>query len=74
VRARWHGHGIRAELAIDVSPDTSVAEAHDVAERVRHELSHDVQHITDVTIETRPANASDGTAATRRGSAAVSPG
>jgi len=74
VRARWLGHGIRAQLAIDVAPDTSVAEAHDLAERVRHELSHDVQHITDVTIETRPASATDRTAPRRSDAAAISPG
>jgi cation diffusion facilitator family transporter len=74
VRARWLGHGIRAELAIDVSPDATVAEAHDLAERVRHELSHDVEHVTDVTIETRPASATDGSAPKRGGAAAIPTG
>jgi divalent metal cation (Fe/Co/Zn/Cd) transporter len=74
VRARWLGHGISADLAIDVSPDATVAEAHDLAERVRHELSHDVEHVTDVTIETRPASATDGSAPKRGGAAAIPTG
>ena len=55
VRARWLGHGIRAELTIRIPPDTTVAEAHELADHVRHELSHEVEHISDVTVETRPA-------------------
>src|SRR5215208_2896785 len=43
VRARWLGHGIRAEVTIGVSPSATVAEAHELADRVRHELSHDVE-------------------------------
>jgi len=74
VRARWLGHGIRAELAIDVSPDSSVAEAHELAKRVRHQLQDDVEHLTDTTIETRPASATDHSAKTPPGAAAMSPG
>jgi cation diffusion facilitator family transporter len=55
VRARWLGHGLRAELAIGVAPDASVAETHELVERVRHALSHDVDHVSDVTVETRPS-------------------
>ena len=62
VRARWLGHGIRAELSIGVSPDTTVVEAHDLADRVRHALSHEVEHITDARVEARPASARDGDA------------
>jgi cation diffusion facilitator family transporter len=58
VRARWSGHGIRAELAIGVSPDGTVAESGELAERVRHALSHDVEHLTDATIELRPVQPS----------------
>ena len=56
VRARWLGHGIRAELILGVSPDATVVEAHELADRVRHELSHEVELITDVIVETRPAS------------------
>jgi divalent metal cation (Fe/Co/Zn/Cd) transporter len=57
VRARWLGHGIRAELTIEVPADATVAQAHALADHVRHGLSHDVEHITDVTVEARPAGA-----------------
>jgi len=56
VRARWLGHGIRAELSIGVSPDATVVQAHELAERVRHALSHEVEHISDATVEARPAS------------------
>ena len=55
-RSALLGHGIRAGLAIGVAPETSVAEAHEVADRVRHALSHDVEHLSDITIE-RPTDA-----------------
>jgi cation diffusion facilitator family transporter len=74
VRARWLGHGIRAELAIDVAPGATVAEAYELAERVRHELAHEIEHLTDVTIETRPAKADGRTATRPPGAAALSPG
>jgi cation diffusion facilitator family transporter len=54
VRARWLGHGIRAELTIEVPPDATVVQAQALADHVRHELSHDVEHISDVTVEARP--------------------
>jgi cation diffusion facilitator family transporter len=57
VRARWLGHGISAELTIGVPPNATVAEAHALADHVRHELSHEVEHITDVTVEARPGAA-----------------
>jgi cation diffusion facilitator family transporter len=74
VRARWLGHGIRAELTIGVSPDATVAEAHQLADLVRHELSHDVEHITNVTVEARPGSAAAATAPSRPGAGTVSPG
>jgi cation diffusion facilitator family transporter len=38
VRARWLGHAIRAELAIELDPNATVAEARGLAERVRRRL------------------------------------
>ena len=38
VQARWLGHAIRAELAVDLEPGATVAEAEGIAERVRHHL------------------------------------
>jgi cation diffusion facilitator family transporter len=51
VRARWHGHGIKTELTIDVAAAATVADAHQIAGAVRHQLAHDIDHITDLAIE-----------------------
>ena len=74
VRARWHGHGIRAEVAIHVAPEATVAEAHQIADHVRQQLAHDIDHITDVAFETRPANTGARRTARSDGTDAVSPG
>jgi cation diffusion facilitator family transporter len=74
VRARWLGHGIRAELTIGVSPQATVTEACELADRVRHEVSHELQHITDVTVEAQPARERPGTAPNRAGAGAAAHG
>ena len=53
-RARWVGHELRAELAIDVSPDISVEAGHDIAERVRETLLHDVPRLGDAMVHVDP--------------------
>jgi cation diffusion facilitator family transporter len=49
VRARWLGHGLRAELAIAVGPDAGVGEAHAIAEDVRRRLL-DAQPLMDEAV------------------------
>ena len=58
VRVRWLGHRIHAELNVAVSERLSVVEGHDIANRVRHELLHNLQFLSGVTIHVDPANAS----------------
>jgi divalent metal cation (Fe/Co/Zn/Cd) transporter len=53
-RARWVGHQLRAELAIDVSPDISVEAGHDIAERVRESLLRDVPRLGDAMVHVDP--------------------
>ena len=53
-RARWVGHQLRAELAIDVSPDISVEAGHDIAERVREGLLRDVPRLGDAMVHVDP--------------------
>lgn len=53
-RARWVGHQLRAELAIDVSPDISVEAGHDIAEHVRQALLHDVPRLGDAMVHVDP--------------------
>jgi cation diffusion facilitator family transporter len=55
VRARWIGHRVRAELAIQVDPGLTVTEAHRIAEEVRHELLHHVSRLTDAHVHINPA-------------------
>ena len=58
VRVRWLGHRMHAELNVAVGQGLSVEEGHDIAKRVRHELLHNLQFLSGVTIHVDPANAS----------------
>jgi cation diffusion facilitator family transporter len=55
VRARWIGHRLRIELAIQVDPASTVAEGHRIAEDVRHELLHHVPRLADAHVHVNPA-------------------
>ncbi len=54
VRARWIGHAIHAEALITADCDLTLAEAHAVAERVRHAMLHAVPRLVDVTVHVDP--------------------
>ena len=53
-RARWIGHRLRAELAIDVAPDITVESGHDIAERVRAALLRQVPRLGEVSVHVDP--------------------
>jgi cation diffusion facilitator family transporter len=53
-RARWMGHELHAELAVDVSPDISVEDGHDIAEEVRAKLLLDVPRLRDAMVHVDP--------------------
>jgi len=55
VRARWIGHQVMVELAIQVAPDLTVAEGHRIAEEVRHELLHRIPQLADAHVHVNPA-------------------
>ena len=55
VRARWIGHRILIELAIQVAPQLTVAEGHRIAEEVRHELLHHIPRLADAHVHVNPA-------------------
>jgi cation diffusion facilitator family transporter len=57
-RVRWVGHRMRAEVAVAVDPGLSVAEGHDVAVEVRHQLLHHLRHLDDATVHVDPETAS----------------
>jgi cation diffusion facilitator family transporter len=53
-RARWTGHRLRAELSIDVEPDLSVEQGHDIAELVRGALLRDVPRLAEASVHVDP--------------------
>src|SRR5574341_71765 len=55
VRARWIGHRVMADLAIQVDPQLTVAEGHRIAEGVRHELLHCIRRLADAHVHVNPA-------------------
>jgi len=55
VRGRWMGHWLTFELNIVVNPELSVAEGHDIAKEVRHQIFHHVPHAAGVTVHVDPA-------------------
>jgi cation diffusion facilitator family transporter len=59
VRARWIGHSIHAEALIVADADLSLGEAHEVAERARHNMLHAVPRLSTVTVHVDPC-AHDG--------------
>ena len=54
VRARWLGHRLHAELNVAVASELSVAEAHDVAKEVRHQLMHHLLYLSSVVVHVDP--------------------
>ena len=54
VRARWIGHRLESDVEITVDGELTVADGHDVAERVHHELLHAVRHLDYVTVHVHP--------------------
>ncbi len=53
-RARLAGHGLNAELDIDVDPGISVERGHAIAEDVRHALLGEVPRLRMVTVHVDP--------------------
>jgi cation diffusion facilitator family transporter len=58
VRIRWLGHRLFADANISVESNLQVDQAHEIAGRVRHELLHDLNFLSDVIIHVDPINAS----------------
>jgi cation diffusion facilitator family transporter len=59
VRARWIGHAIHAEALIVADADLTLRQAHEVAERARHNMLHAVPRLSTVTVHVDPC-AHDG--------------
>jgi cation diffusion facilitator family transporter len=54
VRARWIGHSIHAEALIVADSDLTLGQAHEIAERARHEMIHAVPKLASVTVHVDP--------------------
>ncbi len=56
VRARWVGHQVYIELHINVDPGLTVAQGHQIAEEVRHQLLHQIPRLTNVLVHVDPCD------------------
>lgn len=54
IRARWIGHQVHADLNIDVDPNISVAQGHDIAEAVRQRIQSQMPHLCHLAIHVEP--------------------
>ena len=58
VRARWLGHRLRAEINVAVSPELSIAEGHEIAQEVNHQLLHELHYLDMAVIHLDPVQES----------------
>ena len=61
VRARWLGHALHAEVNVSVNPSATVADAHDIAKEVEHQLRHHLAFLADATVHVDPATEAGNT-------------
>lgn len=55
VRLRWVGHELFGEAEVVSDGNLSLADAHDITERARHDLLHRVSRLADFTIHSSPS-------------------
>src|SRR6266566_5029723 len=55
-RARWIGHTLHVTLNIEVDPELKLADAHAIAEEVRHRLVHEIKGLSEAIIHTDPSS------------------
>lgn len=53
-RARWIGHRLHADVSVSVPGGLLVAEGHEIAREVRHQLLHHLPHLGSVTVHVDP--------------------
>lgn len=54
VRLRWTGHRLHADAELDIDPATSLADAHALAHRAEHSLTHAVPRLSRVLVHAYP--------------------
>lgn len=58
VKARWVGHTLHIAMNIEVDAELTLLNAHRIAEKVRHQLFHEIPGVSEVIIHTDPSSAS----------------
>ncbi|MBA2569604.1 MAG: cation transporter [Chloroflexi bacterium] len=59
VRARWIGHRLEASLHVTVDCEMTVAAGHEIGEKVRHALFHDLSKLDEVVLHIDPCDHED---------------
>lgn len=54
LRMRWLGHTLYAEVQIAVDPSLTTAESFHITEHLRHDLFHEIDHLTEVVVNIEP--------------------
>ncbi|MCZ6680203.1 MAG: cation diffusion facilitator family transporter [Candidatus Poribacteria bacterium] len=55
VRCRWLGHRLHAEANVTVAPSLSVADGHEIAKEVQHQLFHHLSYLSRAVIHVDPS-------------------
>ncbi|WP_285031443.1 cation diffusion facilitator family transporter [Mycolicibacterium sp. lyk4-40-TYG-92] len=55
VRMRWMGHRLHADVELDLDPELSLAQAHQIAHDAEHHLVHAVPKLTTALVHAYPA-------------------
>lgn len=56
VRMRWIGHELHAEAELNIDPDTSLNDAHQLAHEAEHTLTHAVPKLTTALVHAYPTH------------------
>jgi cation diffusion facilitator family transporter len=56
LRVRWIGHRLHAEAEVVVDADLNLVAAHEIAERARHSLLHDVPRLASAIVHADPCD------------------
>ncbi len=54
VRARWIGHKLHVQAGIEVDPEISVKDAHEIAEKAEDQLGHHLPNLGDAVVDVHP--------------------
>lgn len=55
-RVRWIGHQLHVDADVELDPDLSLADAHDILEDARHRLLHHIPRLADALLHASPTS------------------